>query len=63
MEHAMPFFRSDLVILKALKAQLAFDPLTELFVMVGELLGIPTFRRREGDPKHLKLMAFPEPEK
>ena len=37
----MPFFRPHLVILQPLKTQLAFDPLTQLLVMVGELLGIP----------------------
>ncbi|MDI3461186.1 MAG: hypothetical protein OJF50_000007 [Nitrospira sp.] len=34
----MPFFRSDLVILQALKPELAFDALTQLFVMVSEIL-------------------------
>ena len=58
----MPFFRPDLVILQALKPELAFDPLTELFVMVGQLLGVPAFCRRQRDPEYLELMAFPEPE-
>jgi hypothetical protein len=62
MEHAMPFFRPDLVILHPLKPQLAFDPLTQLLVMVGQLLGIPAFRRGERHPEHLELMAFPEPQ-
>jgi hypothetical protein len=62
MEHAMPFFRPDLVILQALKAELAFDPLTQLLVVIGQLLGIPAFCRGEGDPEHLELVAFPEPE-
>jgi hypothetical protein len=58
----MPFFRPDLVVLQPLKAQLAFDPLTELLVMVGQLLRIPAFCRRERDPEHLELVTLPEPE-
>ena len=45
MEDAMPFFRPDLVILQALKPQLAFNPLTQLLVMIGEFLRVPAFRR------------------
>ena len=41
---------------------LAFDPLTQLFMMVGQLLRIPAFCRGERHPEHLELMAFPEPE-
>ena len=41
----MPFFRPDLVILQALKAELPFDPLTQLLVVIGQLLGVPAFRR------------------
>jgi hypothetical protein len=43
----MPFFRPDLVILQALKPQLAFDPLTQLLVVIGQLLRIPAFCRGE----------------
>jgi hypothetical protein len=58
----MPFFRPDLIVLQALKSQLAFDPLTKLLVMVGELLRIPAFCCGQRDPKHLELMALPEPQ-
>jgi hypothetical protein len=58
----MPFFRPDLVILQALKAELAFDPLTQLLVVIGQLLRIPAFCRGQRDPQHLELVAFPEPE-
>jgi len=58
----MPFFRPDLVILQALKAELPFDPLTQLLVVIGQLLGVPAFRRGERDPEHLELVTFPEPE-
>ena len=57
----MPFFCPDLVVLQALKAELTFDPLAQLLVMVGELLRIPAFCRGEGDPEHLELVALPEP--
>ena len=57
----MPFFRPDLVILQPLKAELVFNPLTQLFMMVGQLLRIPAFCRGERDPEHLELVAFPEP--
>ena len=58
----MPFFRPDLVVLQPLKAQLAFDPLTQLLVMVCELLGIPAFCRGERDPEDLELMTLPKPQ-
>jgi len=58
----MPFFRADLVILQALKPQLAFDPLAQLLVVVRQFLRVPAFSRRERDPEHLELVAFPEPE-
>ena len=62
MEHAMPFFRPDLVILQALKAELAFDPLAQLLMVVGQLLSVPAFCRGKGDPEDLELVAFPEPQ-
>ncbi len=34
VEHPMPFFRSDLVILQPLKPQLAFDALPQLLVVI-----------------------------
>ena len=58
----MPFFCPDLVVLQALKAELTFDPLAQLLVMVGELLRIPAFCRGERDPEHLELVALPEPQ-
>ncbi len=62
MEHAMSLLRPDLVIFQALKTQLPFNPLTQLFVMVGELFRIPAFCRGECHPEYLELMALPEPE-
>jgi hypothetical protein len=63
MQDAMPFLCPHLVILQALKPKLAFDPLTQLLVVVGQLLGIAAFCRGEGDPQHLEFVAFPEPQK
>ena len=62
MEDAMPFFRPDLVILQTLEPELAFDPLAQLFVVIGQLLRIPAFCRGQGDPEDLELVALPEPE-
>ncbi len=58
----MPFFRPDLVILQALKSELAFNPLTQLLVVIRQLFRIPAFCRGEGHPQNLELVAFPEPE-
>ncbi len=58
----MSLLRPDLVILQPLKAELAFDPLTQLFMMVGQLLRIPAFCRGEINSEHLELMTLPEPE-
>ena len=58
----MPFFRPDLVILQTLEPELAFDPLAQLFVVIGQLLRIPAFCRGQGDPEDLELVALPEPE-
>jgi hypothetical protein len=45
MEHAVPLFGADLVVFEPLIAELPFNTLAELFVMVGELVRIPTFCR------------------
>ena len=58
----MPLLCPDLVILQALKPQLAFNPLAQQLVVVRQLLRIPAFCRRERDPKYLELVALPEPQ-
>jgi hypothetical protein len=45
MEHAVPLLGTNLIVFEPFIAQLSFDPLAELFMMVGELVGVAAFRR------------------
>jgi hypothetical protein len=62
MEETVPLVRADLVVLQAFISEVAFNPLSKLLMVIGELVGVSAFCCGQGDPEHLELMAFPEPE-